>query len=71
MISVNLEIPEELYNALQCYLNQNKDWDYDRTLTSALSLFLLQNGKTGLPEQNENYRAAARVYLDTLFQEVA
>jgi len=61
MVSVLTEIPEELYESLQSYLESHPDWDQDRVLAAALSLFLLQNG--------DSDRRAARVYLDTLFKQ--
>ena len=59
-ISILTEIPEELHDALQSYLNSHPDWDQDRVFTAALSLFLLQNQGSD--------RRAARVYLNSLFQ---
>lgn len=61
MVSVLTEIPEELYESLRSYLESHPDWDQDRVLAAALSLFLLQNG--------DSDRRAARVYLDTLFKQ--
>jgi Protein of unknown function (DUF2811) len=60
-ITVNIftEIPESLHESLKTYLETHPDWDQNRVLTAALSLFLLQNG--------ESDRGAARVYLETLF----
>ncbi len=59
-VSILAEIPEELHNTLRGYLSSHPDWDQDRVFTAALSLFLLQNGDTD--------RAAARIYLNSLFQ---
>lgn len=60
--SVNLlvEIPEELYQVLQTYLERSPNWDQERLFTAAISLFLLQNG-----ERDVNVN---RLYLDSLFQ---
>lgn len=58
-VSILNEIPENLHESLRCYLDQHPDWDSDRVVTTALSLFLLQNGDCD--------RSAARVYLDSLF----
>jgi hypothetical protein len=60
--SVNLlvEIPEELYQALQTHLERSPNWDQERLFTAAISLFLLQNG-----ERDVN---VSRLYLDSLFQ---
>ncbi|KKI99002.1 DUF2811 domain-containing protein [Prochlorothrix hollandica] len=62
-ISLVADIPEELFESLQSYLESHPDWDHDRVVAAALSLFLLQNGN--------NDRRAARVYLDTLFKQPA
>ncbi|NET00144.1 MAG: DUF2811 domain-containing protein [Sphaerospermopsis sp. SIO1G2] len=59
-VNILTEIPETLNESLQKYLDNHPDWDQNRVLTAALSLFLLQNG--------ESDRYAARVYLETLFQ---
>jgi hypothetical protein len=61
-VSILTEIPETLHESLKNYLTTHPDWDQNRVLTAALSLFLLQNG--------ESDRYAARVYLETLFQKV-
>jgi hypothetical protein len=60
MVSILAEIPEELHDTLQLYLDGHPDWDQNRIFTAALSLFLLQNGNGD--------RRAARTYLNTLFQ---
>lgn len=58
-LSILTEIPEELHQSLQSYLESHPDWDQDRVFAAALSLFLLQN--------SDGDRRAARVYLETLF----
>lgn len=67
-ISILAEIPEELHESLQDYLETHPNWDQDRVFAAALSLFLLQNGTSTVTKTSENYRACARVYLETLFQ---
>jgi predicted TPR repeat methyltransferase len=62
-VSIQAEIPEELYGALQDYLEGHPDWDIERVFAAALSLFLLQNG--------DSDHRASRVYLDTLFRHPA
>ena len=37
------EIPETLQESMNNYLESHPDWDQNRVLTAALSLFLLQN----------------------------
>jgi hypothetical protein len=56
------ELPESLHGALKTYLDRHPEWDQDRTIAAALSLFLMQNSNDG---------NAARVYLNTLFTEAA
>jgi Protein of unknown function (DUF2811) len=67
-ISLLIEVPEVLHEALKHYLEARPDWDQDRVFTAALSLFLLQNrGTESLPEK-PHQRQASRIYLDTLFK---
>ena len=71
-VSILAEIPEELHQSLQNYLETHPTWDQDRVFAAALSLFLLQNGGgDSKPTQvaSQNYRACTRVYLETLFQQ--
>jgi predicted TPR repeat methyltransferase len=58
-VSIFTQIPETLHESMKTYLELHPDWDENRVLTAALSLFLLQNG--------ESDRRTARVYLETLF----
>ncbi|MCS6960565.1 MAG: DUF2811 domain-containing protein [Pseudanabaenaceae cyanobacterium SKYGB_i_bin29] len=67
-VSILAEIPEELYETLQNYLESHPDWDQDRVFCAALSLFLLQNGTSETVSAAKNYRNAAKVYLNALFQ---
>jgi len=59
-ISILADIPEDLHDALKSYLETHPDWDQDRVLSAALSLFLMQYGKSD--------RRTTRVYLDSLFK---
>lgn len=68
-ISILAEIPEELHESLQNYLETHPSWDQDRVFAAALSLFLLQNDHGKTSKSGDNYRACARVYLETLFQQ--
>jgi len=63
MVSVLAEIPEELHDTLQHYLENHVDWDQNRVFTAAVSLFLLQN--------SGGDRRAARTYLHALFQKTS
>ena len=58
-ISLLVEVPEELYDSVQSYLNVHSGWSQDRVFCAALSLFLMQNGVTE--------RQVSRIYLDSLF----
>ncbi len=67
-VTILAEIPEELHLSLKNYLETHPHWDQDRVFAAALSLFLLQNNNGQTTESSQNYRACARVYLETLFQ---
>lgn len=58
-ISTNVEISRELHDAVQGYLEQNPDWDHERVMQAALSLFLMQN-EVGI-------KNVSQMYLDSLF----
>jgi hypothetical protein len=60
-ISLCVELPESLTEALGNFLDSRTDWDQDRAIQAALSLFLMQNGSG----------TAARTYMETMFAEVA
>lgn len=66
-ISLLVEIPEVLHESLRGYLEMRPDWDQDRVITAALSLFLLQNQSEASPEKL-HHRQASRIYLDALFK---
>lgn len=59
-VSILADIPEDLHEALMSYLETHPDWDQDRVISAALSLFLMQYGQSD--------RKTARVYLDSLFK---
>lgn len=59
MAEMFVEIPETLLEGVRDFLKAHPDWDHERLLTAALSLWLLQNGGD---------RRAAPIYLDSLFQ---
>ncbi|MGK7895926.1 MAG: DUF2811 domain-containing protein [Xenococcus sp. (in: cyanobacteria)] len=68
-VSILAEIPEEIHQSLKSYLESHPNWDQDRVFAAALSLFLLQNNSSESPDSAQNYRACAKVYLETLFQQ--
>lgn len=67
-INLSTEIPQELHESLQRYLEEHPSWDQDRVLAAALSLFLLQNSQNKVEKNPQTYRSCAQVYLETLFQ---
>jgi hypothetical protein len=67
-ISLLVEIPEVLHESLGNYLEMRPDWDQDRVITAALSLFLLQNRGTESSPEKLHQRQATRIYLDALFK---
>lgn len=68
-VSVFAEIPEDLHRSLTDYLDQHPHWDLDRVFSAALSLFLLHNEGGYGTQMSANYKACARVYLETLVQQ--
>ncbi len=58
-ISTNVEIPEQLDDAVTEYLESHPNWDRERFTKAAFSVFLMQNG-TNCPHVNS-------LYLDSLF----
>ncbi|HEY9906349.1 MAG TPA: DUF2811 domain-containing protein [Thermosynechococcaceae cyanobacterium] len=67
-ISLMIEVPEVLHEAMANYLEMRPDWDQDRVFTAALSLFLLQNRSSDAPADNSYQRQTSRIYLDSLFK---
>jgi hypothetical protein len=62
-VSLNVEIPEALYDSLQDYLESHESWSSHRLFCASLSLFLMQNGTQD--------RRVNRLYLDALFDYTA
>ena len=58
-VSLLVEVPEQLHEALQRFLDTHPEWNQQRAFASALSLFLMQNDGSN--------RAVNRIYLETLF----
>ena len=63
-VNREIELPPSLDASLQAFLDSRPDWDQQRVVTAAISLFLLQNRET-------NDRDTARIYLDSLFKRPA
>jgi hypothetical protein len=67
-VSLMAEVPEELYDALQTYLEGNPAWNQHRVFCAALSLFLMQNSScSGQKSPPKGHRDINRIYLDALF----
>jgi hypothetical protein len=61
-ISLTIEVSEDLHRSLRGFLDTRLDWDQDKAMTAALSLFLTQQAVDS---------TASRVYMNTMFSEVA
>lgn len=57
-IAVEIEIPDDLHTSLTQFIETHPIWDMERLYTTALSLFLLQQG--------EVERTVSRIYLESL-----
>ena len=64
-VSILTEIPAELHESLQKYLEKKPSWDQDAVFTAALSYFLLHESQ----KTAEQDFACAQVYLETMFQQ--
>ena len=58
-VSLEAEIPEELYKGMKDFIETNPQWDQYRLMSSALANFLFQNGSQD--------RAVTERYLNDLF----
>ncbi len=69
-VSLLVEIPEALHQTFLTFLDTRPDWDQDRVMSAALSLFLLQNRPTAdrSNTRSDLERQTARIYLDSLFK---
>ena len=71
-VSLMAEVPEELYEALQTYLEGNPAWNQHRVFCADLSLFLMQNNRSdGQGSAPKGHRDVNRIYLDALFDYTA
>ncbi|WOD37971.1 DUF2811 domain-containing protein [Nodosilinea sp. E11] len=62
-ISLSVEVPEELFEAMRDYVETHPSWSQHRVFCAALSLFLMQNGVSD--------RRINRLYLDAVFDYAA
>ena len=58
-IDLCVEVPEELHQPLQQYLDTHPGWSQHRVFSAALSLFLMQNGHSTC--------SVNQTYLDMVF----
>tara|TARA_Y100001968_G_C19368257_1_gene723723 strand:+ start:853 stop:1152 length:300 start_codon:yes stop_codon:yes gene_type:complete len=59
LISLEVEMPESLYQGMHAFIHSHNDWDQYKLVSSALANFLFQNGCED--------RAVTEHYLDDLF----
>lgn len=59
MISITIDIPEPLFEALTQHVEQRPEWNSNRVGTAALALFLMQSGIDN--------RGVAVTYLNSIF----
>jgi Protein of unknown function (DUF2811) len=52
-IALLAELPETLHSALTQYVEKHPDWDQDRAIAAALSLFLMQGPPESVPVRYE------------------
>lgn len=58
-VSIQFEIPDELYESFGHLLERCPDWDSDRAGTAALAMFLLSMGKAD--------RSVSVAYINSMF----
>ena len=58
-ISFQTEIPKQIQQAMQVYIEQHPNWDQYRLLQAALAGFLIQNGISS--------RLITRLYISNMF----
>ena len=58
-ITLEAEMPEDLYIGMNQFLTSNEEWDQEKLISSALVNFLYQNGCAD--------RAVTEKYLNNLF----
>ncbi|MBE9169441.1 DUF2811 domain-containing protein [Pleurocapsales cyanobacterium LEGE 06147] len=68
-VSIVTEIPSDLHQSMQNYLDNHPYWDQDRLIAAGISLFLLQNWGSQISRDVEDYRTCSRIYLETLFRD--
>ena len=69
-VSVLIEIPEDLHEGVQNFLEQNIEWDVDRVHQNAIAQFLMHNAQPQKPNCMtfaRRYRRYCRLWLDSMF----
>lgn len=59
-VSLEAEIPEDLYQRVQAFLRENPTWHHDDFVIAAMCLLLMQLGDSRTRD--------ARLYLDRVFK---
>jgi hypothetical protein len=59
-VCLMVEIPEVLHGSVQRFLDARPDWDQERVMQAAVSLFLLQ-----MPETSDRV-AASQIYVKSM-----
>ncbi len=68
-ISVVAEINEDLYDAMQDYLDKHPYWDLSEAFNASLSLFMLQNWRSSQKMKPKNYCVCSQTYLNSVLSE--
>ena len=63
-VSLVIEVPESLHQATQKFLDARPDWDQERLMQAAMSLFLMQ-----MPDTADRI-AASQLYMNAMLNEV-
>ena len=68
-VSVVAEINEDLYYAMQDYLDQHPYWDLSGAFNASLSLFMLQNWRSRQKMKPKNYCICSQTYIKSILAE--
>ena len=60
LVSLEAEVPEVLFDGMRRFLQNHPDWDQYQVITSALAVFLFQNGS--------DHGCVSKHYLESLFR---
>ena len=59
LVSLEAAVPEVLFDGMRRFLQKHPDWDQYQVITSALAVFLFQNGS--------DHGSVSQHYLEVLF----